>query len=532
MQGLRSPLKLWVIVSIWTVLLLGLYVLAYRGFLFLYQTAGVGPFLLDRLWFLFLFVVMIMLAVSQVASAYSTLVRAPDTRWWMTLPMSARTLCRAKWLESSFYSAWAVILLVFPLYLAYLAVLHRDLWLAGWMLVLLLPLIAIVTAWATLVLLVWLRWFGRIAIRRDVMLVGFVVACSVLFWLLGERQEENAQDAWFIALQEMLPRMQVAMSPWLPSSWVAKALGAGMNERWLEGSLYAVLLWMTAVLSWRLLDHVGAAVLFPVLRTAERTLEDEPPSSAGSGAGVTSWWMRRPFGASVTKDLLLVIRDPMQWGQAVMFFGLLGAYFANIHRLSRFSVEPSWRIGIASLNLACTLLVLGSLAVRFIFPQTSLEGKSLWLLRMTPSGIRHLLTAKLCVYGALGLLIVEGLLWVSMSRLGVPLTIRWWLAGVRVVAALTIVALTVGLGAWWIDPSAQDAARVVSSSNGALALVLMLCYVGCVVGALLVAWISWTSAFHAGVVVASLGLGLISLLAGWWPVRQGFLRLEDLEPVA
>jgi len=234
----------------------------------------------------------------------------------------------------------------------------------------------------------------------------------------------------------------------------------------------------------------------------------------------------------VAKDLLLVIRDPMQWGQAVVFFGLLGAYFANIHRLSQFSVEPAWRIGLASLNLACTLLVFGSLAIRFVYPQTSLEGRSLWLLRMAPTGIRHLVTAKLSVYSTLGLFIIEGLLWLSMSRLEVPFPIRWWLAGVGVVSAATLVALAVGLGAWWIDPAAQDAARVVASSNGALALVLMLCYVGCVVGALLVAWISWTRAFPAGVVLASAGLCAVSGLAGWWPIRQGMRRLNHLELVA
>ncbi|MBI4003847.1 MAG: hypothetical protein HY353_02390, partial [Candidatus Omnitrophica bacterium] len=362
--------------------------------------------------------------------------------------------------------------------------------------------------------------------------VGFVAACSLLFWVLGEHHEESGQEAWFVALQELLPRMHVAMSPWWPSSWVAKALGAGMNGRWLEGALYAVLLWMTASVSWRLLDHVGAVALLPVLRTARYAPEGPRPSMAASGAHVASWRMRRPFRASVTKDLLLVIRDPLQWGQAVVFFGLLGAYFANIHRLSQFSVEPAWRIGVASLNLACTLLVFGSLAIRFVYPQTSLEGRSLWLLRLAPSGIRHLLTAKLSVYSALGLLIIEGLLWLSMSRLEVPFQIRWWLAGVGVVSAATLVALAVGLGAWWIDPSAQDAARVVASSNGALALVLMLGYVGCVVGALLVAWISWTRAFPAGVVLASVGLCAVSGLAGWWPIRQGMRRLDQLEPVA
>ena len=45
----RAPLKLVVILSAWSVLLAGLYLLAARGIRFLYETAGVGVFLLDRL---------------------------------------------------------------------------------------------------------------------------------------------------------------------------------------------------------------------------------------------------------------------------------------------------------------------------------------------------------------------------------------------------------------------------------------------------------------------------------------------------
>lgn len=560
--ALRAPLKLIVIASVWVTLLVGLYIMAHQGLRFVYTTAaGLGPFLMDRLWYLFLFVISIMLVVSQWASAYSTLVRAPETRWWMSLPISTRTIGRAKWIESSGYSAWAVVLLGVPLALAYLVVLGRPVWLFGWIALLLLPLLAIATALSTVILLLWLRWCGRLALRREVIAVGFVAACGVLFWLLGERQKESGgQDVWFLALQDVLPRMQIAMAPWLPSSWVAKAISAGLNNRWMEGGLYAVLLSMTALLAWRLCDHVGAALVVPVLQKQGQPVEPHwqaqsaasptrhvgrHPARASDSSTIggvdrasrgvaapfsTPWWMRHPFLASLMKDLLLVIRDPMQWSQAVVFFGLLGAYFANIHRLSQISAESAWRVGIASLNLACTLLVFGSLAVRFLFPGMSLEGRRLWLLRVAPAGIRHLMVAKLTLYGAFAVVIIEGLLWLSTGRLGIPMPIRWWLAAVGAIAAVTLVGMTVGLGARWIDPSAQDAARVVSSSRGVLALVLMLGYVGCVVGALVIAWSGWLSPSLGWVVPASTaGLVAVSALAGWLPVRLGLATLNRLE---
>jgi ABC-2 type transport system permease protein len=241
--------------------------------------------------------------------------------------------------------------------------------------------------------------------------------------------------------------------------------------------------------------------------------------------------MRHPFRASLVKDLLLVLRDPMQWSQGVVFFGLLGAYFANLHRLAGASVDPSWRIGVASLNLACTLLVFASLAVRFIFPQISLEGRRLWLLRLSPHGVRYLLAAKLALYGVLAVLIVEGLLWLSATRLALPPPIRMWLAVVGVVAALTIVGLAVGLGAWWMDPTAQDAARVVSSSAGALALVLQLAYVGTVVGVLVIVWSGWQASAKWPLMLATGALVAASAAAVGATVSLGVRRLIRFEGV-
>lgn len=537
-QLAREPARLIVTAGAWSALLVGVYAIAYRGMQFVSETTGLGPFLMSRMWFLFLFVLILLLSVSQVVNGYSTLVRSPETRYWMTLPVGARTLARAKWLESSVYSSWASVLLALPLGLAYFRVLHQPWWLVvGVAGLLLVPLSGIVTALATAVLLVWLRWCSRLVIRRELIPLMFVLAAAALFWLLGERHHETNQDVWFLALQALLPRMQMATSAWVPSSWAATATDAAINGRWTACGGYTLLLWTTALLAWRLLDHLSAALLFPVLR--QHAQPDLPPAcpanvlwrDAGrSPARLTvRWWMRSPLAASLMKDACLAIRDPMQWSQALVFFGLLGAYFGNIHRIAQLSVEPAWRVGVASLNLACTLLVFGSLCVRFVFPQTGLEGRSLWLLRIAPRGIRSLLVSKLCLYGALGALITEGLLCLSVNRLGVPEPVRWWLALVGVIGSVTLVGMAVGFGAWWIDPAAQDAARAVSSSQGALVLVFMLGYIACVAAALALVWTGWAGEMVRRAVVAGVGLAAVSLLVGLIPFVKGLAKLERLE---
>lgn len=522
---LRQPPKLAVLVLAWGALFGGLYAAAHHGLTFVADTAGIGAFLLERLWYLFLFVVMVLLFVSQVAAGLSTIIRSAETRWWWTLPVPPRAIGRAKWLESSFYSSWAVLLLLAPLACAYLRVSDRGVWLLGWMAVLTLPLIAIVTSLATVALLAGVRAGARWPLPRGSAAVGFVAACAAIFWLLGERAQEQEREVWFVALQELLPRMQIAMSPWWPSSWAATGMAAAMNGRWTQAWLYAALLWTTAGVCWRVLDHAMAALLGRALEPAGH--REAAAGSASAARGIRVWG--HPLLAMLRKDLALAARDPMQWSQALVFFGLLGAYFANIHRLASFSGEASWRVGLACLNLACTLLVLGSLAIRFVFPQPSLEGRVLWMLRMVPNGVTHLLRAKLWFYGTVAMVLVEGLIALSMTRLSVPAELRWWILGVAVMAAWTIVALAVGLGAWWADPAVTDAARVVSSSRGALALVAMLAYVALVIAGLFFAWAGSAAHRPAALSGAVATLALISAFLSWRLVQGGERALAERE---
>ena len=377
----------------------------------------------------------------------------------------------------------------------------------------------------------WARWLrGRIPWRRELWPIGLALLGGWLFWFLGAQSVARQQSAWFIALQELLPRMRVAMSPWVPSSWMARALGDWLNERWMDAGLFSALLVTTALVAYRLTEHVGAGWLWTILQTVPVPRDDGAATTGARTAPMRPrWWMRHPLWACLANDLALLRRDPSQWGQGAMFFGLLGAYFANIHRLTELSQESSWRIGLALLNLACTLLVFGSLAVRFVFPQMSLEGRRLWLLRMLPGGIRYAFWSKLAVYGGIAVVVIDGLLGLSSARLAVPGPVRLWLAVIGATAGVSLVALTLGLGARWVDVHMVDPARLVSSSNGALTLVAMLAYVGAIVWSLGLAWKSAVAHSPSHLVLAG-GLALaLSVVTGVVAVTLGLRRIEQLE---
>ena len=103
----------------------------------------------------------------------------------------------------------------------------------------------------------------------------------------------------------------------------------------------------------------------------------------------------------IVKDLRLFRRDPVQWSQFIIFFGLLALYFANIRRFSYDVNYTAWVNMISFLNLAVVGLILSTFTTRFIFPMLSLEGRRFWILSMLPVRRESILWGKF-LFAAVG----------------------------------------------------------------------------------------------------------------------------------
>jgi len=103
----------------------------------------------------------------------------------------------------------------------------------------------------------------------------------------------------------------------------------------------------------------------------------------------------------LVKDFRIFRRDPIQWSQFLIFFGLLGLYFVNIRR---FSYNATYSAMIGFLNLAVVGLILSTFTTRFIFPMVSLEGRRLWILGLLPIRRDAILWSKF-LFAGLGSLI-------------------------------------------------------------------------------------------------------------------------------
>src|SRR2546428_806442 len=238
------------------------------------------------------------------------------------------------------------------------------------------------------------------------------------------------------------------------SSWMALLFGLPAplsGPRPGEPLFHLALLASTAAVL-----YLGSAALVErvFLRAWSRAQEGE----AGGGRDrILSRWLPkltaplgRPANLLLAKEVTVFLRDPGQWSQLAVLLALVVVYVYNFSFLPLDDGSPlaaAMREMAALLNLGLAAFVTTSVAVRFVYPAPSLEGRSWWVLRTAPIPLAAIWRSKFTIGFVPLAVLAEVLVAVTNRFLGVPsgLTIVFMATLLLLVAA--IVSLGIAFGA-------------------------------------------------------------------------------------
>ncbi len=193
----------------------------------------------------------------------------------------------------------------------------------------------------------------------------------------------------------------------------------------------------------------------------------------------------------ILKDLRTFRRDPAQWSQFLIFFGLLAFYFINIRRLSYDVQKPYWRNLISFLNLSVTALILSTFTSRFIFPLLSLEGQEL----LSPRAVLPLKARRVDPLGQVRVLRRGSRWWPPRSWSSLSdLMLRMGPATAPIVLHMGMVAIlcfglsgiSVGLGARLPNLKEDALPKIAAGFGGTLNLLVSLVFICAIVMSLAV----------------------------------------------
>ncbi len=175
------------------------------------------------------------------------------------------------------------------------------------------------------------------------------------------------------------------------------------------------------------------------------------------------------------KDIRTFFRDPLQWSQVLVFFGLLAVYFANLKSFNYHEVLPAqWFNMIAFINVFSVSAVMTSLGSRFVYPQLSMEGQGFWILGLSPTTKKRIIMTKFLTSLTGMLAISSALILLSTHMMNSPASIKVSALALACAISFAISGLSTGLGAIFLDLDEQNPAAIVSGFGGTLNLVLCL----------------------------------------------------------
>lgn len=529
------------------------YILVSRGLGFIHKTPLFGPLLTERLVYLLFFFFFVMLVISNATITGMGLFRRKDMEWQVALPLPQRSLVMWKTLEGMMLASWGLIVLSAPILLALGQLFHSGpmFYLLGLpALLCLVTISANVSTWALLLLVRYARpWWWRVVIA---LAVGLLAVAFQRYWIDAP---ESGKGADIVAsLHDVLRHTEVCMHPMLPSSWVAEALFA--SSRRLDGQAIFFLLTLLANALFALVitARLAAVMFYPAWH---RVMTAAPEAQAR--AGELAWfrqkspkaggdvWRRmlrldRASHALLTKDVRTFLREPTQWGQCLLIFGMLLMYSSNLRHLGYDLQNPFWTLVISHLNLLVCCLALSTLTTRFVFPQFSMEGQRLWILGLSPLPLERVMSLKLRLIAGVLALLTTLLVVMSSVSLQLPLRRAVFFCGAVILQSYGLTAMALSLGALLPNFREPNPARVISGFGGTLCLIGSFLYIlGSAAALALPDAVAWRADLHKmpltpGEVMQGecAALGFVTFLTivfggiPWWLAKKKTKNLDYL----
>lgn len=539
----ESKLKIGVITFSAIVLWGAAFLLFYGGFSWLIDFGGraggefnFGDLLMSRLLGILALSVFLLLIFSNVLVAFSTMYRSKEVYYLLQGPITFEQFFYARFFECVSFSSWSLAFLGSPLLLAYGIATEASpmFYLAA--VVFYLPYV-IVPAALGAVIAMFLVWIFPI-LRLRLMLLSSAAIVLLFFLLFRDvfQQTRLSEDTILPAFLDASARTQ---SPFLPSFWAAQGVLSAAHRQYMDSLYYLALLSSTAMFILWCAGMIAQRIYFSGwsnLTGQDRQRIKRMDRGVFALLEPALRWLRNPARALVIKDIKLFWRDPTQWSQFVIFFGIMAIYIANLRNTSRYYEEEFWRSWIASLNVGAVTLILATLTSRFVFPLVSLEGRRFWILGLAPLSLRQLVWQKFWLSVATTSIFTVSLAILSGYMLSLEPVYLFLTVYSVIITNFGLSGLAVGLGTLYPTFSEDNPARIVSGMGGTLNLLASVGYITLVVAAQVVV-LQWrlVEGFSHGdwfpvALAGAIGfITLLSLCCVFVPMRLGLRNLDRME---
>ncbi len=454
----------------------------YYGFWRLLNYLNSVPLLGPSLIFKFMSMVFLMfgamLIFSNIISAFSTLYFSSDMSLLFSSPLNFGSIFTLKFFQNVLYSSWMVIVAFIPFILAYGKIYRLGLGFYLLVSSLFFPFIVISGVIGVLFAMLIIFLFPTKRTRDIFLILGVLFFGGIFIAVRLVRPENLLHPDALDTVAQYLDLINRPSSSYLPNWWIVK----GINYARMGDAVNYIIMFI-------LMSSIAIVLFFVAIYIAKRIFYKSWSALQAGEEGrkkkdyiskIIQIFFRRPeskFGALVEKDIKHFFRETTQWGQLLILGALMVIYLFNIHALPLGDL-PLLKNLISFLNIVMVGFVLSAVALRFVFPAVSLEGKSFWIVKASPIRIRTLLWEKFWI-SLLPLVILASILMITSNLLlSVDRVVFLVSSFTAILITFGLVSMAVGMGAIYPKFNTENVAQIQSSWGGILYMIFSLFYIG------------------------------------------------------
>lgn len=461
----KSPKRFLVTVAFLCIAFLGIYLGIWGGLQFITSLGGLGTVIIKKIIFLLFSILFFMVAISFGVLFYGTGFRSKETAFLLTLPIREEKVIFYKFIETMLFASWIPLLGMFLFFLAYSQIAGANIVFVLLSLLYILPFL-LISCFLGYIGVLFISRFLRL--KKSFWVTGFILLISLLIYT--GRSTPSQSKNFFYLLSEDMVFLRISKIWFLPFSWPGYGLVAVEDSDFKRALIYLANLWSLGILCLSYVSSFKGVFAhiyydrFPVT-TSLKSKKDYIRLYVEK-LKVLPGYMR----SFIIKDIKLFVREPSLWLQFLIFFGILFFYFLNLRRFSYHLLEDIWRSLLTFLNTFSILCIASAMSIRFVFPQWSLEGRSFWVIKLSPISLKRIFVEKFVLSFTTLFLISISLILIANYNLnvkGIFFNITLFIISV---ATFTMVTISLGLGAYFANFHQEYYLKAVESLGGFITL--------------------------------------------------------------
>ncbi len=454
---------------------------------FVLDQTRIGLYLFHRFISMMLFVFFMAVNLGNIVVSYATLYRSSEVEYFLTKPVSYTSIFVLKFFDNFLYSSTTLFLVAFMVLLGYGSHFgYSWYWQLGVMLFVLIPFMFLSACLAVLVLMALMKIASRWGFRKVMVGIGgsYFVIVMLFFRFSNPVDLVSRVNRYYPNVDQYMMKLDPGFLVYMPNHWVSEFLFYMARQDVAKSLPFAgILLGAVAAAfvvcllvahrfyfrSWVVKYQFQASSNTPEVNVKPKLFDFRKPS-----------WLPSQLESLLKKEYFQFIREPSQWIHLVVMLVLITLFVMSLR-----SMDLTLRV--TEIQTMTYLVLYGfggflssSLALRFIFPMISLEGKPFWSLLSSPIDIRKVYVTKFLLAFSFVFLLTE-IVAISSNIPFVrtferrPLLMYFGMYSAFWVS-LTMAALNYGFGGYFANFTETNPIRVSSSQGATLTFLVSLVF--------------------------------------------------------